>query len=254
MDWSFCPGRSLKAQIQKQSVDVGRRIESLVDQTPPAKQFEQAGVAMNRLTEQVGQVEQLAKQDSQRLLLSYKIFPKPKETSQQIYSEFGEAFRQGLEGLIRDVRGLDAPSESDLSKELGPDSARNIRVVAGGVRDKTTQNLIDAICARRAGELGVYANPKLFGWYGYWEQIQIRRRRSGDPGLLEQPGGLLGLRGHLCDDQGPERNQRQRVVLAGQTAWWESSFPARSITRRPARRFRGTALPDLRVTGMNRFM
>lgn len=166
-------GRSLKAQIQKQSVDIGRRIESLVDQTPAAKQFEQAGVAMNRLTEQVGQVEQLAKQDSQRLLLSYKIFPKPKETSQQIYSEFGDAFRKGLEEMIRDIRGLDAPSESDLNKEMGPDPTRNLRVSPGGMRDKATQNVIDAICTRRAGELGIYANPKLFGWYGYWGKYKF---------------------------------------------------------------------------------
>lgn len=166
-------GRSLKAQIQKQSVDVGRRIESMVDQTPPARQFEQAAAAMNRLTEQVGQVEQLAKQDSQRLLLNYKIFPKPKETSQQIYSEFGEAFRQNIEGLIRDVRGLDAPSETELSKELGPDPSRSVRLSGGGMRDKATQSVIDAVCLRRAGELGIYANPKIFVWYGYWEKFKF---------------------------------------------------------------------------------
>lgn len=85
-------GRSLKAQIQSQSVDIGRRIDSLASQTPSAKQADQTKVVIDQLAEQVGQVEQLAKQDSQRLLLNYKIFPKPKETSQQIYSEFGEAF------------------------------------------------------------------------------------------------------------------------------------------------------------------
>jgi hypothetical protein len=166
-------GRSLKAQIQRQSVDVGRQVESMEPQTPSAKQADQAKIVMDRLAEQVGQVEQLAKQDSQRLLLSYKIFPKPKETSQQIYSEFGEAFRQGLEGLIRDVRGLDAPSETELSKELGSDPSRALRVPPGGVMDKATQGVIDAVCSKRAGELGVYVNPKLFAWYGYWEKYKF---------------------------------------------------------------------------------
>ncbi len=166
-------GRSLKAQIQKESVDVGRRIESMASQTPSSRQAEQAKVIMDRVAEQVGQVEQLAKQDSQRQLLSYKIFPKPKETSQQIYSEFGETFRQSMEGLIREVRGLDAPSETELTKELGPDPTRAIRITAGGVQDKATQGVIDAVCSKRAGELGVYANPKLFPWYGYWEKYKF---------------------------------------------------------------------------------
>lgn len=166
-------GRSLKAQIQKQSVDIGRQIESMASETPSAKQADQAKVVMDQLAEQVGQIEQLAKQDSQRLLLSYKIFPKPKETSQQIYSEFGEAFRQGLEGMIREVRALDAPSETELSKELGPDPARALRVTTSGVQDKATQGLIDAVCSKRAGELGVYANPKLFAWYGYWGKFKF---------------------------------------------------------------------------------
>jgi hypothetical protein len=166
-------GRSLKAQIKSQSVEVGRQIESMVPQTPSAKQADQTKVVMDRLAEQVGQVEQLAKQDSQRLLLSYKIFPKPKETSQQIYSEFGETYRQSIEALIREVRGLDAPSETELSKELGPDPSRSIRLTPGGVQDKATQGVIDAVCSKRAGELGVYANPKLFAWYGYWEKYKF---------------------------------------------------------------------------------
>jgi hypothetical protein len=106
-------------------------------------------------------------------LLSYKIFPKPKETSQQIYSEYGEAFRQGIEGMIREVRGLDAPSENEVSKELPPDSLGTFRVTGGGVRNKATQNMIDAVCAKRAEELGIYANPKLFVWYGYWEKYKF---------------------------------------------------------------------------------
>ncbi len=166
-------GRSLKAQIQSQSVDIARRIESLAADAPPAKQYEQAKIAMDRLVEQVGQVEQLAKQNSQRSLLSYKVFPSPKETSQQIYSEFGDAFRRGLEGLIRGVRGLDAPSEAELSKDLGPEASRMIRIQPGSIRDKSTQGVIDAICAKRAGELGVYANPKTFSWYGFWEKYKF---------------------------------------------------------------------------------
>jgi hypothetical protein len=41
------------------------------------------------------------------------------------------------------------------------------------VQDKATQGVIDAVCSRRAGELGVYANPKLFAWYGYWEKYKF---------------------------------------------------------------------------------
>lgn len=166
-------GRSLKAQIQSQSVDVGRRIESLATEAPSARQYEQTKIAMDKLVEQVNQVDQLAKQDSQRLLLSYKIFPKPKETSQLIYSEFGDEFRRSLEGLIQDIRGLDAPSEVELSKDMGPEASRVIRVQPGTIRDKSTQSLIDAICTKRAGELGVYANPKLFSWYGFWEKYKF---------------------------------------------------------------------------------
>ena len=29
------------------------------------------------------------------------------------------------------------------------------------------------MCAKRAGELGIYANPKLFVWYGYWEKYKF---------------------------------------------------------------------------------
>jgi hypothetical protein len=170
---SILSGRSLKAQVQSQSVAIGQRIQSMVDKTPSAKQAEVTKAAMDRFAEKVAQVEQLAKQDSQRLLLNYKIFPKPGETSQQIYSEFGETFRRSMEKMIQDVHGLDCPSETELSKELGPEAARNIRMFGGATKDKSTQSVMDAVCIKRAQELGVYANPKLFMWYGFWEKYKF---------------------------------------------------------------------------------
>jgi hypothetical protein len=108
--------------------------------------------------------------------LSYKIFPKPKETSHQIYSEFGDQFRSSFDEQIRDLKALDAPTEAELSKEAGPNVLRNQpnTSIPGQSGDQAAKRIVDAFCIKRAQELSVYINPKHFPWYGFWEKYSFQ--------------------------------------------------------------------------------
>ena len=46
-------------------------------------------------------IAELASQSSLRELISYKIFPKPEDKSQQLFDQFGAAFRQRVEEAHR---------------------------------------------------------------------------------------------------------------------------------------------------------
>ncbi len=166
-------GRSLAKQIQTGSLDVSKRLDLMISQAPSSRQWQEVKKTMDQMAAEIGQIEQLARQDTQRLLLSYKIFPKPKETSHQIYSEFGDQFRAGFTEQLRSLNALDAPTEAELSKEAGPTALRGGLGGASPPGDQSAKRIVDAFCEKRAQELSVYTNPKYFPWYGFWERYKF---------------------------------------------------------------------------------
>src|SRR6056297_961350 len=87
-------GNSLKEKMDK-SVRKGQTLRGLSDVHPFAdvkieKRYQDAFEA------DAARIEEIAKQTTQRELVSYDIFPEPKSDSIQLYSDYGNKYREKI--------------------------------------------------------------------------------------------------------------------------------------------------------------
>src|SRR4030043_243789 len=108
----------LEQRIENESISIGRRIKSWGENTVSRNQWEVEQEYQQAYERDANQTALLAKQSSQRQLLSYKIFPKPKDTSTLIFKEFGQRFRGGIDKLITRANALDCPTDAELQRGL----------------------------------------------------------------------------------------------------------------------------------------
>lgn len=163
--------KSLAENIEKTSLSKSNAIKSLIRNTPAEKQYEQEKRYQDAYAKDAGSIVQLIKQSSLRDLISYNIFPKPQDTSRQLYLDFGNDYRKALEDLVKSMKALDAPGEAAISEvtgHLSGSSSKRSYGRSGVSEDDSKAALIDAICRRRAESAHVYADPTLFKWYDFW--------------------------------------------------------------------------------------
>ena len=173
-------GRSVKRDM-KESISSGEQIKSLIRKTPSKDQYKAEKLYQDQHAKEAEEVEKSAEYGLRRELISYDIFPEPRDTSQQIFIEFGKKFREAIDGpngLVKKMNALDAPSEIDIIKETerkgGTLEKQRKRSSSQRKRKKGTGGAMrDAVCRRRAEEISVYANPKLFKWYDFWENYEF---------------------------------------------------------------------------------
>ena len=163
-------GRSLAGDISGGSVSQSRSIKQMLGNTPPRTQFEQMRIHQDKYAAEADAIELLSRQGSQRDLISYKIFPWPQSTSQQLFDVFAERYVAAIEEIVRDMNGRDAPGDADITKELG--MSESVSVTDRLRASSTRIAMEDAICAKRAHEISVYANPGLFEWHSFWENYK----------------------------------------------------------------------------------
>ena len=181
--------RSLAKDIAKNSLGPGKQITSLLRKPISERQPEvEKGVQDQRAQDVIGVVN-LSRQCSIRELISYRIFLEKRDSSQQVFDEYGENYRAAIESLVRNMRALEAPGEIEVQEALNEGSQQaagraggyggmgnyNRRAIRSPVRrkDNTRDAMVDAICGKRAEDILVYANPNLFKWYEYWSDFQF---------------------------------------------------------------------------------
>jgi len=167
-------GRSLVARMERESLAVGRQIDQLVAKAVPEQQWAEEKKYQDAHEQDATQIARLGIHSSLRHLISYRIFPEPKDTSRQVFTNFGQAVRQYIENLIEQVHGRGVPTQDELQSLLGIKTSLS----AGGNwnrenRDQNTQAVIDAFCRKRAEEIAVYLTPDAFAWYGFWDNYQF---------------------------------------------------------------------------------
>lgn len=163
--------KSLAENIEKTSLSKSNAIRSLIRNTPAEKQYEQEKRYQDAYAKDAGSIVRLIKQSSLRDLISYNIFPKPQDTSRQLYLDFGNNYRKAIEDLVKSMKALDAPGEAAISEvtgHLSGSSSQRSYGRSGVSKDDSKAALIDAICRRRAESAHVYADPTLFKWYDFW--------------------------------------------------------------------------------------
>ena len=173
----------LTKQITNKSISMGKNIRSLGtsivsrDQWKLAQQYQQA------YERDANQITLLSRQSTQRQLLSYKIFPKPKDTSTLIFEEFSRRYRDALEELMVRINALDCPTDAEIDRSLHvsrPGSRRASRSApielmmfsSMGLSRRTDTveaKITDILCRVKAESASVYANATDLIGYRFWE-------------------------------------------------------------------------------------
>ncbi len=160
-------GRGLKQKVSNESVPIGNKVLIQLKSSPAAKQADVEKQYQNAYQQDANFIQQLSVQSSERELLSYDIFPQPKDTSTLLFTRFGENYRQGIEAMIRKVNGHDCPSADEIRIAQETGRSAGVSKLSGG-SDATTR-IIDEICRAKAKSSSVYANPDIVSGYDFWK-------------------------------------------------------------------------------------
>jgi len=170
-------GSTLKKQIEETSITrLGKQIKSFNRKTVSSRQPEIEEKYQLDFANDGNQIALLGKQSSQRELLSYKIFPEPKDKSKFIFDEFGDQYLTSINKLIARVNGRDCPTDAEIKRYLkvsgtsdSYERSRRSRRDKSGALEKTVK---DALCLEKAQSSCVYANPSHIGGYEFWEEYE----------------------------------------------------------------------------------
>ena len=179
--------RSLAKDIAAGSIQQDKQIARLLGDPHSERQPGVEKLHQDKRFNDAMRVKSLARQGTLRELISYRIFPEPTDSSQQVFDEYGQNYRVAIESLVRSMDALEAPSDMEIRNALNESSQTTTgrrKIGYGGYNnrlgtptarrgtDNTRQKMLDAICSKRAGEIRVYANRNLFKWYEYWGDFE----------------------------------------------------------------------------------
>jgi len=170
----------LKKQIAEESISKrGGRIAFLSRSAVARDQWKAEEAYQQEHREDANEIELLASGSTQRELLSYEIFPKPKDDSMSLYQEFGQQFRGAVDKLMARINAGRCPTQAELEKSLqGSLSSHSpsrwdddLGVSSSyGRLGRARAEIIDALCRARAESASIYANPANLSGYVFWEK------------------------------------------------------------------------------------
>jgi hypothetical protein len=180
-------GGKLEKRISKESISTGKEIKYLSEEAVSARQSDEEKKYQDAYENDANQIAALAEQSSRRELLSYNIFPEPKDTSSLIFDEFSERFLDGLDELLVEINAKDCPTDAELERAVNSSSALNSRTRRGrsrrgrmfGVRrgrssqlNEVDDMIVAELCRARAESASVYGNSADLSGYGFWEVFE----------------------------------------------------------------------------------
>jgi hypothetical protein len=195
----------LKEQINQQSLTKGREVERWDGKPISRNQWTEAEKRQIECANDANEIANLAKQSTQRELLSYEIFPVPKDVSTLIFKKFGQRYRESIDELIARVNANDCPSDAEIERgvedssgvrrsggrfssmgQMGPSMGSPIRSTARSLRNpsmspyggmygmgEVRRTIIDEICTERAQSCSVYVNPVDLAGYEFWADYKL---------------------------------------------------------------------------------
>jgi len=173
----------LKEQITDESISLGKEVQSQSrSAVPSSHQWEMERDYQQARERDASRIMLLARQSTQRQLLTYKIFPRPKDISALIFEEFGREFRNAVERLIAGINGRDCPTDAELERSLQSSSThspswqgslpmvspRRLSNWSSATLSKVDAAIKDVICRQKAESASVYVNPFDLSGYEFW--------------------------------------------------------------------------------------
>ncbi|MHC4475061.1 MAG: hypothetical protein ACYTEL_05425 [Planctomycetota bacterium] len=127
-------------------------------------------------------IELLARQSTQRQLLSYGIFPEPKDNSVLIFRGFGRQFRAAVEGLVADVNAGSCPTTAQLNDIIKSNYTMKSGRRSRGAREVEAA-IRDGLCLQNAKSCSVYANPAVLDIYNFWDKYKYADAQTRDESI-----------------------------------------------------------------------
>jgi hypothetical protein len=180
----------LRKQIADKSISMGTRVRSVSETVVPREQWKEVAKQLQVYENDANRAALLARQTAQRELLSYKIFPEPKDPSVLIFREFGQRFRSGTESMLTRLNARERPTDAELQRSVQSSLPRSslgrglfTRTSTlpsrmnpyGGLSSASNEvesTIIDEICRQRAESASVYANPADLSGYEFWGEYK----------------------------------------------------------------------------------
>ena len=113
----------LDAAVKRESLAKGRQIKTAKAGAVSKEQWREVAKYEAAYENDANQIERLAIQSTQRPLLSYDIFPAPRDQSSGIFKAFGGHFQTGIDGLLKGINASDCPTVEELSQGMTNASA-----------------------------------------------------------------------------------------------------------------------------------
>jgi len=163
----------LKQQISKESISIGKQLSSRGRNTVVRDQWKEEHKYQELLSQDANQISLLTKQTCQRELLSYKIFPEPIDTSVFIFREYGQLFRDAIEGKLQSMNAKDCPTDIEIGRNL-----QNSRRAGKRISTRTSGlsmvdvSIINELCRARAQSASVYAVARNLAGYDFWRNYE----------------------------------------------------------------------------------
>ncbi len=197
----------LKKEVEQESITKGGgKIKKYETSIVSSQQYEMEAKQQEAQATDANEVARLAKQTTQRELLSYDIFPAPDPNgfSSLIFQKFSENFRSGIDKMILDVEARDCPTDAEIQRGL-ENSASSSRMRGRGLstmmpmsRDRSyggmdlyggggsssmmlgnlNRMIIDEMCKDRAKTISVYVNPLDIAGYQYWTDYKYEVKQE----------------------------------------------------------------------------
>jgi len=184
----------LRKTVELESINNGgRKIKLLETSAVSREQYEMEAERQKAHAIDANEIANLARQSTQRELLSYDIFPAPDPNgfSGLIFQKFGQEYRKGIDKMILSVNGRDCPTDAEIERGLEDSSSRSRsrRGGAGAFSSRSASSraqatslypggsmrvgriermIVDEMCKDRARTISVYVNPADISGYQYW--------------------------------------------------------------------------------------
>jgi hypothetical protein len=162
---------SLDSKMDKESLSKAKTLDSLGRDTPSGRQWQVLLDRQNSIQNDANKIVQLAEQSSRRELISYDVFPAPKETSPRLFGQFGQKYRAAIDAWALNLKARSCPTQAELSKSLNR-SFTTVGSNSDSGLQETDKIIIDHVCREVAQSVKVYFDPANIPGYKTWENYE----------------------------------------------------------------------------------
>ncbi|MFA5785062.1 MAG: hypothetical protein WC962_09310 [Phycisphaerae bacterium] len=170
--------RRLQAKVEKSSLKLAQTVNSYSSEPISAGQSEIEKKYQDVLEADANNLEKLMIQTTRRELLSYQLFPEPKGTQVELFWQFGQAYRQGIEDMLAQYNAHSGPTAAEMERAVRQSvpGAKAPGTVGGAQKFSLSQlgdverMIAEEICRSVASNASFSAIPADIPGYLYWDK------------------------------------------------------------------------------------